>query len=608
MKPDWQPDMHLRLKPSWSAVFFPLFAFAISTRAPVWSQATPFQPVSLHIHQHIWPASAASVLLIENNLYVSTEILPTALGVQISAEKGYWRLRAYGRELRLRPGEREFHLNNVSQLATAAPLLQAKKLYVPFELLRALMPIEATPEDGHWRISYAPAPLLAVRQGSHPDRVRFVFDWASPVAFCCFQEPGKVVIETAAPPEQPEYLRLHQFEEPLASQVTESIKNGLLRLVISHESPEAPQIFTLGDPARIVIDLLRAPMPCEIPSVPPVAPAFVRPAPQDIWRLHIFPTSKGPVRGFIIRFHPQQSPWRLRPALAGETIMQRRPVSHIAETHGAYAALNGGFFAKQGPPLGMLVIAGEWIKAPLYSRAVLGITRAGRCAIVNVDFEGRVEFEGLGMLPLDRINEGHAADNTVVLYTRRWGPVVIGAPDKTRLAVNAEGLVSAIYPPLVDAPLPQGGYVLSGNGLRAQTLANIPQGTKVRLRLETNPRWPDLWHALGGGPLLVREGRICVNGQAERFRPDVTQGTRARSAVGLTREGEIILVAIEKPGMTLHELAATMLRLGAVQAMNLDGGGSTAMIVNGKLLNIPEDGFERSVSNALIVYQETQGY
>jgi len=106
----------------------------------------------------------------------------------------------------------------------------------------------------------------------------------------------------------------------------------------------------------------------------------------------------------------------------------------------------------------------------------------------------------------------------------------------------------------------------------------------------------------------VREGRICVNGQAERFRPDVTQGTRARSAVGLTREGEIILVAIEKPGMTLHELAATMLRLGAVQAMNLDGGGSTAMIVNGKLLNIPEDGFERSVSNALIVYQETQGY
>jgi hypothetical protein len=190
---------------------------------------------------------------------------------------------------------------------------------------------------------------------------------------------------------------------------------------------------------------------------------------------------------------------------------------------------------------------------------------------------------------------------SVIAYTARWGPLVVGAPEKTRLAVSAEGLVMAIYPPNTDAPMPKGGFVLSGNGQRAATLAGIAQGTKVKLGLETTPRWPDLWQALGGGPLLVEDGQVAVNGKAERFRSDVVVGCRPRSAVGLTSKGEVVLVAVEEPGMTLRELAGAMVKLGVVRAMNLDGGGSTAIVVNGRLLNTPGDGCERSVSNALLV-------
>ena len=536
-------------------------------------------------------------LVAEGSLFLAGDTLAAELGVRVVAEKGQWRLSYFGHDLRVRPGERVGLYDDRERQCALAPLQRDDQLYVPAALLAELWQWTLVSDGTAWRITTPAANLLQVRQGAHPDRVRFVLDLAAPAAYRLFQEPGKVVLEMPVGPDQPEVLRLHSFEEALAPQVTESVHEGSLRVVISHESPEPPQLFTLGDPARIGVDLLREAPVCTV--VEPPGPA--RPTPGDIWDARQFAGSKGPVRGFVIRFNPATTNWTLRPALAGATIMQRRTVSRIAEDNHAYAAVNGGFFAAQGPPLGLLVIDGEWIKAPLYNRAVLGITRDGKFHIANVGFDGAVEFEGLGMLPLDRLNEGHVNGDSVVAYTPRWGPVVVGAPDKTRLAVNAEGLVVAIYPPLVDAPMPPGGFFVSGNGQRATTLAGIAQGTKVRLRLETSPRWPGLWQAIGGGPLLVADGRVVVNGKAERFRDDVVVGCRPRSAVGLTARGEVVLVAVETPGMTLRELATALVKMGVALAMNLDGGGSTALVVNGRLLNAPGDGCERAVSNALLV-------
>ncbi len=536
-------------------------------------------------------------MLVEDHLFIGSEVLASELGLQVSVDKGLWHVRCYGHELLLRVGERTYMADGTQGQSVVAPLQREDELYVPAPLVNQVLPLTITHEGAAWQVRSPLANLLQVRQGSHPDRVRFVLDLATPAAYRVYQEPGKVVLELPVAADQPEVLRLHNFDEAMASQVTESVRDGSLRIAISHESPEPPQFVTLADPARIVVDLLREAPVCTIVA----KPTPVKPTPGDIWDVRRFIGSKGPCRGFVVRFDPAKTSWTLRPALAGQTIMQRRTVSRIAAANKAYAAVNGGFFAAQGPPLGLLVIDGEWVKAPLYTRAALGITREGEYHIANVDFDGRVEFEGLGMLPLDRLNEGHVNDNSVIAYTPRWGPVVVGAPEKTRLAVNADGVVCAVYPPNVDAPMPKGGFVLSGNGQRSSTLAGIAQGTKVKLVLETTPRWPGLWEAIGGGPLLVANGQVAVNGRAERFRDDVVVGCRPRTAVGLTSKGEVVLVSVEEPGMTLRELAGTMVRLGVSTGMNLDGGGSTAIVVNGRLLNAPSDGCERSVSNALLV-------
>jgi hypothetical protein len=105
---------------------------------------------------------------------------------------------------------------------------------------------------------------------------------------------------------------------------------------------------------------------------------------------------------------------------------------------------------------------------------------------------------------------------------------------------------------------------------------------------------------LQAGPLLVRGG-APVRGDEEgfsagasQFDSDITDGRHPRAAIGVTRRGEILAVASDgraddEAGLTIDELAEAMAALGALQAMNLDGGGSTSLVCGGRLRNVPRE-------------------
>jgi len=111
---------------------------------------------------------------------------------------------------------------------------------------------------------------------------------------------------------------------------------------------------------------------------------------------------------------------------------------------------------------------------------------------------------------------------------------------------------------------------------------------------------PDAPHGdlLQAGPLLVRAG-MPIGGDAEgfsagshQFDSDITAGRHPRAAIGVTRRGEVLAAACDgraddEAGLTMPELAEAMAALGAVQAMNLDGGGSTSLVCAGRLRNVP---------------------
>jgi hypothetical protein len=125
---------------------------------------------------------------------------------------------------------------------------------------------------------------------------------------------------------------------------------------------------------------------------------------------------------------------------------------------------------------------------------------------------------------------------------------------------------------------------------------------------------------LQAGPLLVRDGAPDVAGDPEgfsagarQFDSDITDGRHPRAAIGITRRGTVVALACDgraddDAGLTVGELAETMAALGAVQAMNLDGGGSTSLVCAGRLRNSPREALGipipggRAVATALVFH------
>ncbi|MGH2415890.1 MAG: phosphodiester glycosidase family protein, partial [Microcystaceae cyanobacterium] len=96
-------------------------------------------------------------------------------------------------------------------------------------------------------------------------------------------------------------------------------------------------------------------------------------------------------------------------------------------------------------------------------------------------------------------------------------------------------------------------------------------------------------HILGAGPLLIQNRQIVLNAEAEKFSQAFQQQAASRSAIAITERGNLMLVAVHDRvggrGATLQEHAQILQHLGAVDALNLDGGSSTSLYLGGQLID-----------------------
>jgi hypothetical protein len=102
--------------------------------------------------------------------------------------------------------------------------------------------------------------------------------------------------------------------------------------------------------------------------------------------------------------------------------------------------------------------------------------------------------------------------------------------------------------------------------------------------------------AIGGGPVLVQDGRVMITNDQERmFAGKAREDLHPRTAMGYTADGRLLILAVEgrragiAEGASLPELAGIFVRLGAKEALNLDGGGSSCLLVMGKETIRPSD-------------------
>jgi hypothetical protein len=197
----------------------------------------------------------------------------------------------------------------------------------------------------------------------------------------------------------------------------------------------------------------------------------------------------------------------------------------------------------------------------------------------------------------------------VVLYSGLFGPSTFTPPGGKEYALLPDGTVFSVQES--NSAIPAGGWVLSAHGQAAAWLDRaLKPGVRVMLKSPLSDFWPGVKHALGGGPTLLRSGEVLVTAMQEQFKPDISEGLAPRTAVGVTPDGQALLVTVDgrqpqlSRGLSLAGLAYLLKDLGAVDALNLDGGGSTAMAIGPTIVNRPSDGVERRVSNALCVFAE----
>ncbi|HCA48700.1 MAG TPA: hypothetical protein DEP45_15510 [Armatimonadetes bacterium] len=547
------------------------------------------------------------------NVLLSAQALNECLGISVVPPEGGapWTVRGFGHTILVRAGATAYSVDGLMQSAQVAPELRDDTLFVPLAMVEGTFELRSTVQrDGEatvWALSGPGSSVLDIREGRHEDRVRIVLDVERPTGVRWTLQDGLLTLELPASPgsQMASAVRLVRPEDELVEQIRQGpTGSGSTRIEIVHRSPAPPEVFSLPDPPRIVVDLLRSAEPAA--PEPPLQPVRPLPAAAGVLESRNFTTPRGPVRVHVMDVDPRCTAIEVRPALAAGALNGRAPLTQIVRQSGAWGGVNGGYFAQNGAPLGMLVINGEWVRDPYDGRTVLGITQDGKLLMDRLSFDARVTFAGHGWQQLSAINRGHEETDTLVLFNRHWGSTVEGAAGRTRLVVDASGVVTAKICDGMSAAIPPRGFVLSGIGRMAASLDLVEVGCAVTVDLATTPRWPALAQAIGGGPRLVKDGQKHITASPERFRPDVYAGVAPRTAIGITAAGRLLLVVVDgngqRCGMTLDELASTMIKLGARDAMNLDGGGSTTFVADGRLINGPSDGAERRVANALLIY------
>ena len=123
------------------------------------------------------------------------------------------------------------------------------------------------------------------------------------------------------------------------------------------------------------------------------------------------------------------------------------------------------------------------------------------------------------------------------------------------------------------------------------------------------PEWKNIDHIISGGPYLIKDNNIFIDVNAQKLQ--AITGKNPRTAIGYTENNEFIMVTVDgreqsSVGMTLGELARLMQSFGCTNAMNLDGGGSSVMYVDGQIVNNPAQKGGIPISNALTINERTR--
>lgn len=319
---------------------------------------------------------------------------------------------------------------------------------------------------------------------------------------------------------------------------------------------------------------------------------------------------------------------KINTVAGGGTYTNKATVSQMADRTNAVALVNGDFFTMQlqGVPLGASIIDGDMKSSPAVLTDIwsFGIDENNTAFIDSTKFVGSVTAPNGKSYPIDGLNKTfywyqpskeYSHESKIQMYNSFWSSKSRGDKTAGEVLLSEDNVVEQIvYRKNIDMKIPEGKKILQVSGGSERFMReNVKVGDKLQINtnIEPNRNWKMM---IGGHALLVENGAI------KKYTKDVNSigGVRARTAVGISQDGKTVYIVSAEgrtnrsPGLSLNELSQFMLDLGAYKAMNLDGGGSTAMAVRNlgdlkrtRVTNPERNAGERKVVNGLGVFNTT---
>ena len=291
--------------------------------------------------------------------------------------------------------------------------------------------------------------------------------------------------------------------------------------------------------------------------------------------------------------------------------------------HEVVGAVNGDFFMTSpsnevGLPLSGQVRNDELVLSS-HNRACLVLDNDNRPYIDRLTFTGRVT-SGATSFALNLVNRmryayENIAANQSILFTRSYGPVTYDGSSEGKMVLlrpsgdpfrwNANGVEQCVIEDIFDArgstTIPDGKAILWLKGSYANYAASLSVGDEMsisfRLTLNNEPGDVNIHQLIGGSNHIIMQNGVFREDWAERH---------PRTAIGFNSDStRLYFVVVDgrhltSVGVTLLEMKGIFDALGAVNAVNLDGGGSSCILVNDEVMNHPSDGPVRAVGNGCL--------
>jgi hypothetical protein len=489
-------------------------------------------------------------------LWLPLEVLQNQLGVSSrSLPDGTLDLEWFGQGLKVPPVAQQALADEVA--LDALPLLLALGVGVAADATQL-------------RLTLPPAQLLQVRSSNQGASRRVVLDLNAPALVR--QEGNELVLDIQSGAELQAQLRQLGLLGRAAGPG--------LALRSSLGTPQ--RVFSLGEPNRLVIDL-----PSGATATAPTAPAPIDPRLQTLlgrgvrWEQ----ISRSGMRINAVRVEPLNGPLRLAPLAPVGGMEGLVTLPQLAQQRQALVAINGGYFNRvRRLPLGALKQDGRWLSGPILNRGVAAWSGRELPRFGRLSLQDWVSGADGQRLPLVVVNSG-LVQRGLSRYDDAWGPVYRALSGSESALLLRQGMVSQR---LDSGQLEQGVPLRPGDTLLvARGGAVLPWSQGERLTITSRPSSPlgDADQVIGGGPLLLLNGQLVLNGAAENFGAAFLQQGAPRTV--LASDGlEVWLITLEgenSPGPTLEQTAQILRQMGIRDALNLDGGSSTGLVMGGSL-------------------------